>query len=328
MRSSRCSPSYSKAARKSAPSTRYDEDEEYDDEDEYKPESSMATKQFLLHLLSTEILVNTRLHGEFTCIHSEFNYWSPSLPHSTIYAVLSFFGMSGKWLGFFRQFLEAPLKFVQDGVSAETRARKRGVPGAHALSAVCGEVILFCLDYAVNQHTDGAQLHRMHDDFWVWSPSHNTVVKAWQAITNFADTMGVSLDERKTGTVRILGGKEIPGKIDPSLPRGEIRWGFLQLHPASGRFVIDQAMVDTHIEELQRQLQEKDKSIFSWIQAWNTYAGTFFKTNFGRPANCFGREHIDLVLETMTRIQKAIFSNSNVVEYLKNTLQSRFGMFS
>jgi len=45
---------------------------------------------------------------------------------------------------------------------------------------------------------------------------------------------------------------------------------------------------DKHIEELQLQLQDK-KSIFSWIQAWNTYAGRFFTSNFGKPANCFGR---------------------------------------
>lgn len=173
----------SKAARKSAPSTS-NIDDEYDSEDEDEiPQSSMATKQFLLHLVSTEILVNTRLHGDFTCARSEFDDWSPSLPHSTVRAVLSFFGLSDKWLGFFQTFMEAPLKFTEDGSSASTRVRKRGVPGAHALSAVCGEVVLFCLDYSVNQQTDGAQLYRMHDDFWVWSSSHQTVVKAWEAIT-------------------------------------------------------------------------------------------------------------------------------------------------
>jgi hypothetical protein len=138
----------SMAARKSARTTN-DDDDEYDLEDEDEtPKSPMETKQLLLHLLSTEILVNTRLHGEFTCARSEFESWSPSLPHSTIFAVLSFFGLSKKWLGFFRKFLEAPLKFVEDGTSAKTKTRKRGAPGAHSLSLVCGEVILFCMDYA------------------------------------------------------------------------------------------------------------------------------------------------------------------------------------
>ncbi|KAG0652845.1 Histone [Hyphodiscus hymeniophilus] len=321
----------SKAARKSAPSSGSvrkidDDDDEYAMEDEEdKPNSPMETKQFLLHLLSTEMIVNTRLHGEFTCARSEFDSWSPSLPHSTIYAVLSFFGLSKRWLEFFRKFLEAPLKFVEDGTSAKTRTRKRGAPGAHSLSLVCGEAILFCMDYAVNQHANGAQLYRMHDDFWVWSPLHKTVVKAWEAINEFADTMGVSLNEGKTGCVRIMGDSNEPGVIDPGLPDGEIRWGFLQLDPKSGHFVIDQTMVDKHIEELQLQLQDK-KSLFSWIQAWNTYAGRFFTSNFGKPANCFGRQHVDAMLESLERIQRKIFSDTNVVEYLKNAIQDRFGV--
>lgn len=322
----------SKACRKSVPSTRTvrkpsdDDDDEYEEEEEdEKPTSPMETKQFLLHLLSTEMIVNTRLHGEFTCARSEFESWSPSLPHSTIYAVLSFFGLSEKWLGFFRKFLEAPLKFVEDGTSAKTRTRKRGVPGAHSLSLICGEAVLFCMDYAVNQHANGAQLYRMHDDFWVWSSSHETVVKAWEAINVFADTMGVSLNEGKTGCVRIMGDTNEPGVVEPALPDGEIRWGFLELDPKSGHFVIDQGMVDKHIEELQLQLQDK-KSLFSWIQAWNTYAGRFFTSNFGKPANCFGRQHVDAMLESLERIQRKIFSDTNVVESLKKAIHDRFGV--
>jgi hypothetical protein len=122
------------------------------------------------------------------------------------------------------------------------------------------------MDYAVNQHADGTQLYRMHDDFWVWSPSHQTVLKAWEAINDFSDTIGVSLNEAKTGCVRIMRNKNEPKIIDPKLPEGKIRWGFLQLDPIPGHFVIDQTMVGKHIEELQVQLHDK-KSIFSWIQA-------------------------------------------------------------
>jgi hypothetical protein len=272
----------SKAARKIAPSDYYDPDEfDEDDEDEEideeeKPESRMEMKQFLLHLLSTEILINTNLHGEFTCARSEFESWNPALPHSTIYAVLSFFGLSPKWLGFLQRFLESPLKFADD---TQPRIRRRGVPGAHALSVVCGEAILFCLDYAVNQRANGAQLYRMHDDFWIWSPDHKIVVKAWKSITTFCEVMGVSLNEGKSGAVRIMANKNAKKTIDKSLPRGEIRWGFLKLDPASGRFEIDQEMIDEHIVELQRQLKDK-KSIFAWIQVWNSFAGRFFTSAF------------------------------------------------
>lgn len=297
----------------------------HQDDDTMKPKSPMQTKQFLLHLVSTELLFNTRFHGEFTCTRSEFESWSPTLPHSTIASVLAFYGISTKWLGFFTTFLEAPLKFVEDGPNAETRTRKRGVPGAHALSSMCGEAVLFVMDYAVNQNTKGAQLYRMHDDFWLWSSSQAVVVKGWEAITKFSKVMGVTLNVGKTGTVRIQQDQSMATDIHPDLPEGEIRWGFLILDPTSGRFVIDQKMVDKHIDELQRQLQDK-KSVFSWIQAWNTYAGTFFKSNFGKPANCFGQQHVDMMLETMTRIQTRIFGESNVVEYLKSTIEAKFGV--
>ncbi|KAE9371742.1 hypothetical protein N431DRAFT_467904 [Stipitochalara longipes BDJ] len=309
-----------------------------------KTMSKMETKQYLLHLISTELLINTRLHGDFTCSRSEFYSWSPSLPHSTITSVLTFFGLSEKWLGFFRTFLEAPLKFTEDGTSAETRLRKRGVPGAHALSSVCGETILFCMDYAVNQATNGTNLYRMNDDFWVFDKNHDTVVKAWAAITKFSDTMGVSLNNGKTGTVRILrepsspstgnpfrpsastSKHSVPAPIDPSLPTGSIRWGFLIMDPLSGQFVIDQDQVSTHITSLQTQLSSKSSSIFSYIQAWNTYAGTFFSSNFGKPANCFGRQHVDEMLSTFTRIQEIIFPASNVVQHLKQEIEQRFGI--
>lgn len=293
--------------------------------DHEKPGSPMATKQALLHLLSAELLLNTRFHGEFTCARSEFESWNTSLPHSTVFSVLSFFGVSAKWRGLFRNFLECPLKFLDDDHTTQPRTRKRGALGAHVLSTVIGEVILFCLDYAVNQSTDGAQLYRMHDDFWIWSSSHDTVVKAWKAITKFSDVMGVTLNKGKSGTVRIVRGKTEPSDIDPSLPNGDIRWGFLRLHPTSGRFVIDREMVDSHIDSLERQLQDR-KSIFDWIQTWNAFAGRFFTSNFGKPANCFGREHIDSMLKALESIQRRVFSDTSVVQYLKNTIEERFGV--
>ena len=327
----------SKAARKSAPSapSRFmqaevdsdeDEDDEYDEEDEDElPQSPIAIKQFLLHLVASEIILNTKLHGEITVTRSEFESFLPWLPHSTILAVSEFFGVSLKWLAFFKKFLQAPLKFVSDGPGAPSKVRKRGCPGAHSLSTMFSESVLFCLDYAVNQKADGLQLFRIHDDFWMWSPSQAKVVKAWKAVAEFRDVMGVSLNEGKTGTVRILGrDTSSTPQVDPILPDGEIRWGFLMLDPVTGRFLIDQNMVDKHIEDLKSQLDNKKGSLFSWIQAWNTYAGTFFKTNFGRPANCFGREHVDMMLSTMTHIQNRIFSDSNVVDFLKSTLEARF----
>jgi hypothetical protein len=288
------------------------------------PKRPMEAKQDLLHLLSTEVIVNTRLHGELSCFRTVFESWNPLLPHQTVLQVLEFFGVSDKWRTFFTKFLAAPLKFMDDGPSAEPRLRKRGTPGSHTLSDVLGESVLFCLDFAVNQNTSGALLHRLYDDVWFWNPDYETCVKAWESVAQFTQVTGVELDDKKTGSVRVANGSTLD--IDERLPEGEIRWGFLSLDPSNGRFEIDQKMVDAHVEELRKQLQGKSKSVIDWIQAWNSYAATFFSSNFGKPSNCFGREHVDKMLATHRHIQESIFQGGNVVSHLKSMIESRFGV--
>lgn len=296
----------------------------------YKPKNPMDAKQRLLHLLSTEILVRTEMQGSISCFRSQFEAWNPSLPHATIITTLSFLGVSDDWLNFFRTFLKAPLKFINE--EEEPRVRKRGTPGAHALSEVFGESILFCLDFEVNQRTEGEVLWRMHDDFWFWSSSHDTCVQTWQVIHNFNKTMGLQLDESKSAAIRMQKeDDQICSKdVGPKLPHGEIRWGMIYLDDKTGRFTIDRAMVDKHIEELRRQLKEKERSIFSWVQAYSTYASIFFISNFGKPANCFGREHLDSMLGMHERIQKTLFNDdpevNSVVDWLKIQLEKRFGV--
>ena len=213
------------------------------------------------------------------------------------------------------------------------------------LSELFGEMILFCLDFQINQETDGEPLWRMGDDFWFWSSNHATCVKTWSIIKRFAATTGLELNEARTGAVRMSRKSEDSNEIislgiGDGLPVGEIRWGMLHLNPKSGRFEIDQQMVDKHIHELSRQLKDKTNNIFSWIQAWNSYAATFFTSNFGKPANCFGRQHVDNMLATHERIQRQIFSSStsasspdqqsksggSVIEFLKRTIAQRFGV--
>lgn len=297
----------------------------------YKPKNPMDAKQRLLHLLSTETLISTKIHGEITCFRSQFESWFPSLPHNTITTILSFFGVSERWLSFFRTFLQAPLKFM--GEDEEPRLRRRGTPAAHVLSDVLGELTLFCLDYLVYQQTKGCYLWRMHDDFWFWSSSHETCVQAWSIIERFNKLIGVSLDEAKSAAIRMQGGDGAiqSGHLDKSLPSGDIRWGMLYLDNDAGHFKIDADMVEKHIEELRKQLKDKEKSIFSWVQAYSTYATVFFTSNFGKSANCFGREHLDSMLSTHEHIQKTLFSKTkdgkvlSVVDWLKGEIEKRFG---
>ncbi|OCL12530.1 hypothetical protein AOQ84DRAFT_419459 [Glonium stellatum] len=269
------------------------DDSETQDDNDNTPKRPMDAKQSLLHPLSAEIIINTRMHGELTCFRSVFEDWNPLLPHGTVLAVLEFFGVSERWLAFFKKFFEAPLKFIDK--PSQARIQRRGTPGSHSISDML----------------DGALLYRMHDDFWFWSPNYDKCVSAWDTVMTFIKTMDVSLNKAKTSAVRVGRDASKHLEIHPSLPASRIRWGFLCLHPQTGRFEIDQAMIDSHISELRLQLQGKTSSIFSWFQAWNTYAATFFAINFGKPANCYGRQHVDNMLSTHQRIHRTIFSSAD-----------------
>ncbi|RMY76907.1 hypothetical protein D0863_01647 [Hortaea werneckii] len=314
-----------------------DEEGNEDDEDEIRTSrNTMAARQGLLHLLSTDVLIQTRVKGNITCFRSQIDDLYPSLPHQTITTVLGYFGVSQKWLQLFTRFLEAPLRF-HDEAPGHTRPRKTGTPGSHVLSEVFAEMVLFCLDFTINQKADGEILWRQNDDFWFWSSSEEKCVGAWTAINDFLRTVGLELDETRSGaahmqqdrTKQSLGIKRAP--VHEKLPQGQIRWGMLYLNPESGRFEIDQKMVDTHIQELSRQLADKGDSIFAWVQVWNSYASTFFTSNFGKPAHCFGREHVDNMLATHQRIQQEVFGSGssaggNFIEFLKTRISERHGV--
>ncbi|OKL64520.1 hypothetical protein UA08_00818 [Talaromyces atroroseus] len=348
-----------------------DDDDDGVNEGPDKRKSPIETKHSLLHLLITESIIHNRLRGQFTVIRSDFKWFGPSLPHGTLLAVLQFFGVPDDWLGIFKKYLECPLRFAQDGPEASVRIRRRGIPISHSLSDVFGEAVLFCMDYAVNQQADGAFLYRLHDDFWFWG-EEKTCRKAWRAMTDFTAVTGLEFNEEKTGTARIgtlinlhdrkrqrqevsdssssdeeMGEEEekeefsesdddaetylgINNGFDP-LPRGDIRWGFLRLDAGRGRFLIDQEQVDVHIEELRHQLSAC-KSIFTWVQAWNSYFSRFFSNNFAKPSIAFGREHIDMAINTLSRIEREVFAhttskasgNGGVVDHLRRVIADRF----
>jgi hypothetical protein len=312
------------------PSNKFDDCRDYaaEDQDERSEalNSPLATKQAMLRLLTSELLINTKIYGEFLVLQSDFKWFGPSLPHDTMYAVLKFFGVPEKWIRFFKKFLEVPIVFTQDGPDGKVQTRKCGIPMSHVLSDALGEAVLFCLDFAVNQRTKGANIHRFHDDLWFWG-QESTSIQAWEAIKEFTNIMGLELNQEKTGSSLVVVDKNKTRALHPTLPEGKIHWGFLHLDASSGRWVIDRAQVDEHVAELRRQL-DACRSVMAWVQAWNSYAGRFFNTNFAEPANCFGRQHNDMIIETFSHIQRSLFADSgtlNVTEYLRSVLKERFG---
>ncbi|TVY73313.1 hypothetical protein LSUE1_G008324 [Lachnellula suecica] len=288
--------------------------------------SGQRITQTLLHTLVAEMILGTRLGREPVVVRSDFKWFGPSLPHSTMFTVLESLGVSGKWIDFFSRALSAPMKFVQDGPEALVQIRKRGTPISGPLSDVLGETVLFCLDFTFNQKTEGARLYRLHDDIWFWG-EEETCVTGWNVMTEFSELMGLDFNESKTGSVKVTRKQGIPGQLSSSLPKGDVRWGFLKLDSETGRFLIDQESVDEHVEELHRQL-DGCKSIFDWIQAWNVYGARFFSNNFGKPAECYSRAHVDMLLDTFARIQEKLFSRTggSVTSTIKQMITERFGV--
>ena len=299
----------------------------YDDEEDDNALADVKTpikiRQQLLHQLASELLIHRALHGEVAVVQSDIQWFYTSLSHSTIFTVLRYLGMPEPWMSFFKTYLETPLKMIHEGQESEVRSRKRGVPIAHAISNFMAEAVLFVLDFAVNQEAQGTLLYRLTDDMWIWGDPATTN-DAWKSIKRSVEVLGLTINNKKSGSVH-------PGAtMCPDLPEGDVTWGFLTLDSKHGRWLIDQTQVDRHTERLKRQLTSS-KSVFSFIQLWNSCVGRFFKRTFGEPANCFGREHLDMILNTHKRIQERLFAEDsstgkNVTDHLRGLIAERFGI--
>lgn len=127
---------------------------------------------------------------------------------------------------------------------------------------LCGEALLFGMDFAVNQRARGLYVYRIYDDFWYYSHDKSLCADAWKEMNTYADLVGITFNKKKTGGVCV--GSE----LEPTLPKGTVGWGFLIFDAAQGRFVVDQDAVNTHIAELRRQLAAA-RSVFGYVNALN-----------------------------------------------------------
>lgn len=275
--------------------------------------SPALIKRELLYIMTTECFLNQAIHGSHAIVRSDLEWFGPSLPHTSILTVLEFMGMSKTWLGFFKAFLEAPIRFSGE---ADARVRKRGTPISYSLSVVCGEAVLFMMDFSVNRYSS-LYLYRMHDDLWLWDANRSSVAAGWGAMNDFAALVGLTFNKQKTGSAYVGTEQSV------SLPLGDIRWGFLKFETEKRRFVIDQKDVDVHIKEMKRQLASV-KSVFGWVNAYNKYMAFFIKNFGGLPANCVGKDHICDMIDTLAKIQHELFADGGAIGYLRQTIKERF----
>ncbi|PKX89282.1 uncharacterized protein P174DRAFT_454964 [Aspergillus novofumigatus IBT 16806] len=284
-----------------------------------KTGSTKTIKQRILRTIATETLLHQHLHGEAAVIQSDMKWYGTGLPHSILFAILRFVGFTEEWIDFFT-------KYACDGrTPAGPRMRQRGVPLAGAMAKLMGELVLFFMDMTVNRES-GMLLYRMHDDLWLCGDPAKCA-QAWEAMQRYAQVTGLEFKLAKTGSVYLAESRDV--SIAARLPKGPVTIGLLVLDPDSGNWVIDQAQVDAHVQQLRQQL-DCCESVISWIRTWNSCIGRFFTSDFGQPAFCFGRDHVDLILATYEKVQNTLFNTdgraSTVTEHLRHMIEERFGV--
>jgi hypothetical protein len=294
--------------------------ENNDQEDETK--TGMGIRQMLLRQIATDIIIRRALHGEVAVVQSDLQWYATGLPHSTLFAVLRFWGFPDDWLTFFKKFAEAPLRMSAtpgEGV----RTRQRGIPITDAFEKLFGECVLFSMDVVVNRASE-MTLVRFHDDLWL-SGEPTKCANAWQAIEEFVKTLGLDINTSKTGSVYFSKtGKNT--ELAEKFPQGSVCMGMLKLSD-DGEWTIDQKQVSAHCRQLKQQLGQCT-SIISWVQTWNSCIGQFFQNVFGKPANCFGQAHVDAILDTHANLQRELFAShdGSVTKYLCEQILHRFGV--
>jgi hypothetical protein len=284
------------------------------DDDAYGAHTDLPLK--LLHLITTECQLNMVQHGCFTVIATDLEWFGPSLPHATILSILKFIGVPAAWLSFTRSFLRMPLRFHDQ----ELCVRECGTPIGYALSAALGEMVLFVMDYAVNQHADGLFLHRNHDDIWFFDPHATRVVAAWAEMKRYASLAGLTFNASKTGSA------SVGESAQPELPHGAIHWGLLTLDAARGRFAVNDTELDKHIAELRCQLRAA-RTVFGTVNCWNKYNSFLVRQLGGRPAFCLGEEHARAIVDALARVQRSLFprGSGGLVGHLREVIHECFG---
>lgn len=283
--------------------------------------TGLGLRQMFLRQLATDVLIRRSIHGKVAVVQSDLQWYATGIPHSTLFAVLRFWGIPEDYISLFRKYAEAPLR-MSPTPGDNVRTRKRGIPITDAFETLFGEIVLLSMDIAVNR-LSGMTLIRFHDDLYLHGEPLQTA-NAWQTIEEFVKVLGLDINTNKTGSI-YLTSEPKDGKLAAKFPKGPVGMGMLQLSDI-GEWTIEQKQVAAHVRQLQKQLGQCT-SVISWIQTWNACMGRFFQDTFGKPANCFGQTHVDAILDTHASMQRELFEahGGSVTEYLRQQIGERFG---
>lgn len=324
---------------------RYDDDGSDTDDEQHK--SNLTELQYggapnvfnlktdILRVCSADMAVQKIAHGQFCLLQSDFEWFGPSLPHSTLITIMEYFRFPKELVQFTKSFLNMNLKFEEDGADGAVLTRKTGIPVSFQLTDGISELLLFVLDFAVNQRTGGAHLYRNHDDLWFWGQPSQCAV-AWETICEFTKVMGMQLNKDKTACAHAVD-KSNP-RFQPAskdelarLPANEVKWGFLLFDEDNWEWTANKTAIKDHMDELRFQLKTRT-SVMSHIQAYNAYIKNFLPNNFGPVVVGLGDGHPVMVLEALQYAQNYLYrrdsgaySSGSVASHVRKTIQDRFG---
>lgn len=301
----------------------------------YSSSTVHTIKTDILRVCAAEMAVQKLVHGQFCILQSDFRWFGPSLPHSTLVTVLEYFKFPKELVNFIKAFLDMRMKFEEDGKDGEVFTRKTGIPVSFQLTDGISELLLFILDFAVHKNTGGAHLYRNHDDLWFWGQPSQCAA-AWDTIKEFTNIMGLQLNDEKTGFAHAVDKSNPRFEAAPKsdldrLPKGKVKWGFLMFDETAWKWAADKESIENHMDELRFQLKSRT-SVMSHIQAYNAYMKNFLPNNFGQVFVGLGDEHPIMVLEALQYAQQQLYrstkgeaSAANVASHLRQSIQDRFG---
>lgn len=234
----------------------------------------MKLKQGVLSRLLADIQYtqHTQPDARVTVATADALNFAPSVSHEIALEAMRFLGITEDWLQFFAKVISPPAKF-EDQETA--RKIQRGTPTSQALGYTMGEAILFVMDVAINQRAPGLKWYRQHDDVWFWDTDEAKVNSAWRFMVQFAGIAGFQWNEQKSGSCKVCSKNDIEvGRVTSEnrypgseiLPQTNVQWGLLVLD-STGRFSINQVMVDWHTQELKERFQ-KPHSTLQFIRAY------------------------------------------------------------
>ncbi|KAJ2968640.1 hypothetical protein NQ176_g9080 [Zarea fungicola] len=296
--------------------------------------SVLTIKTDILRVCAAEMGVQKLIYGQFCILQSDFEWFGPSLPHSTLITIMEYFRFPKELVNFLKAFLNMHIQFEEDGKDGTVLTRKTGIPVSFQITDGISELLLFVLDFAVNQRTSGVNLYRNHDDLWFWGQPDQCAL-AWEAIAEFTSVMGLEINKSKTAFMHATDESNPRFKaVNPAtlvgMPRGTVKWGFLQFNPKEWQWVANKPAIEEHMDELRFQLESRT-SVMAHIQAYNAYIKNFLPNNFGQVVVGLGDNHPAMVLEALQHAQRHLYrtkdgdkTQGSVAAHVRTAIKQQF----